>query len=400
MPLITNYRENAAENYVDLGTKFVTKDYLMEVYPELKYLLKAPGVFVSGLNDNGQLGDNTTTSKSSLIQTVSYSNDWKQVSAGRSTVAIKTNGALWGWGRNLEGQLGDNSAINRSSPVQTVSSGTTWKLVSSGFDHSVAIKTDGTLWGWGGNFNGQLGDNSKTNKSSPVQTISGGTNWKLVSGGRQCTVAIKMDGTLWCWGRNTEGQLGDNTVVFKSSPVQTIAGGSNWKSIGCGYYHNSAIKTDGTLWCWGSSSYGQLGDNSIISKSSPVQTVTGGSNWKSSSCGDNHTAAIKTDGTLWMWGRNTHGQHGVNSVANKSSPVQTISGGTNWKSVSCGYLHTNAIKTDGTLWTWGYNNTGQLGDNTTINKSSPVQTISSGTTWKQVSGGEGYLVAIKEFDDF
>ena len=164
-------------------------------------------------------------------------------------------------------------------------------------------------------------------------------------------------GNLWLWGYNNYGQLGNNTTVNKSSPVQTIAGGTNWKSVACGYYHTAAIKTDGTLWSCGYNGYGQLGNNSVVNKSSPVQTIASGTNWKSVVCGHSHTAAIKTDGTLWVCGYNNVGQLGDNSQVHKSSPVQTIAGGTNWKSVSAGLYHTAAIKTDGTLWLCGYNNT-------------------------------------------
>jgi alpha-tubulin suppressor-like RCC1 family protein len=164
--------------------------------------------------------------------------------------------------------------------VQTIAAGTNWKLVSCGWDHTTTIKTDGTLWIWGRNQFGQLGDNTVANKSSPVQTISSGTNWKLVSGGRYHTGAIKTDGTLWLWGRNSYGELGNSTLTPKSSPIQTISGGTNWKKISAGHNHTAAIKTDGTLWMWGHNNYGGLGTNDIVQRSSPVQTVAGGTNWK------------------------------------------------------------------------------------------------------------------------
>ena len=133
------------------------------------------------------------------------------------------------------------------------------------------------------------------------------------------------------------------------------------------------------------------------SKSSPVQTVTFSNNWKQVSCGDGHTGAIKTDGTLWFWGFNTYGELGDNTIAKKSSPVQTIAYGTNWKQVACGG-NTAAIKTDGTLWIWGDNSNGQLGDNTIISRSSPIQTIAYGQNWKQVDCGYGHTLAIKDGD--
>ena len=180
--------------------------------------------------------------------------------------------------------------------------------------------------------------------------------------------------------------------------MQTIAAGTNWKQVSCGGYHTVAIKTDGTLWLWGDNSNGQLGDSTIADRSSPVQTIAGGTSWKQVSCGARHSAAIKTDGTLWTWGDNGAGQLGDNTITNRSSPVQTIAAGTNWKQVSCSYSNMAAIKTDGTLWTWGNNGGGQLGDNSTTRKSSPVQTIAGGTNWKQASCGQTHAAAIHFYD--
>ena len=401
MGLTTNYKNSAG---VDIGSVLVEKSYLIDRYPELVNTFRFAGLWSCGLNTQGQLGDNTIVQKSSPVQTVSGGTNWKQVAAGNShTAAIKTDGTLWLWGGNGGGGLGDNTVASKSSPVQTIAGGTNWKQVAGGklgSSHTAAIKTDGTLWLWGGNFNGGLGDNTSANKSSPVQTVSGGTNWKQVACGTFHTAAIKTDGTLWLWGSNSYRQLGDNTAVNKSSPVQTIASGTNWKLVGCGYYHTAAIKTDGTLWLWGRNSYGALGDNTVANKSSPVQTVSGGTNWKSVAvgAGRHHTAAIKTDGTLWTWGRNVStGQLGDNTVANKSSPVQTVAGGTNWKLVACGGYYTVAIKTDGTLWTWGFNGNGGLGDGSSIvHRSSPIQTVAGGTNWKLVSCGFYHPICIRD----
>ena len=386
----------------DIGLNLVPKSYVMDRYPYFIDSYRFAGLWAWGQNTTGQLGDNTSTAKSSPVQTVTYGATWKLIDCGGyHTCAIKTDGTLWLWGTNSLGRLGNNTTTDRSSPVQTVTFGTNWKLVSGGIYHTSAIKTDGTLWSWGYNNYGNLGDNTNANnKSSPVQTVTFGTNWKLVSCGQYHTASIKTDGTLWTWGRNSAGQLGDNTTTDRSSPVQTVAFGTNWKLVSCGQSHTAAIKTDGTLWSWGYNvTYGALGDNTQTQRSSPVQTVAYGTNWKLVSCGYQHTAAIKTDGTLWVWGRNDSGQLGNNTAGTGfyiSSPVQTVAYGTNWKLVSgCGY-HTTAIKTDGTLWTWGRNNAGQLGDNSVTYKSSPVQTVAYGTNWKSVSGGQYHTIAIKD----
>ena len=399
--IATGFRDQMLNT--DFGsTGWVLKDYIIDVYPNLVPGVKTPALWIWGENFFGKLGDNTVTNKSSPIQTVAGGTNWKQVTCGYgSSAAVKTDGTLWLWGDNYGGQLGDNTSTGRSSPIQTVAGGTNWSQVACGLFHSSAIKTDGTLWTWGSNANGELGDNTSTNRSSPVQTVTGGTNWKQIACGYRYTAALKTDGTLWTWGSNANGRLGDGTITNRSSPVQTVTGGTNWKQVTCGNRHTAAIKTDGTLWTWGPNNNGKLGDNTVTDRSSPVQTVAGGTNWSQVSGGYHHTGAVKTDGTLWTWGFNNTGQLGDNTITNRSSPIQTVTGGTNWKQVDCmkggsTTAATAAIKVDGTLWTWGPNNNGQLGENTTTDRSSPVQTIMRGTTWKQVTCGKAYCAAIAD----
>ena len=318
------------------------------------------------------------------------------------TAAIKTDGTLWTWGLNSSGHLGiNNFSGSRTTPVTTFAGGTNWKQVSCGREHNAAIKTDGTLWTWGYGINGQLGNNSY-GRITPVTTFAGGTNWKQVSCGRNHTAATKTDGTLWTWGYNTVGRLGTNDTTNRFTPVTTFAGGTDWKQVSAGDQHTAAIKTDGTLWTWGSGTNGRHGTNDTISRSTPVTTFVGGTNWKQVSCGQGHTAAIKTDGTLWTWGSNSFsiflfGQLGTNDTITRSTPVTTFVGGTNWKQVSCGRNHTAAIKTDGTLWTWGSENYGQLGTNDIIARSTPVTTFAGGINWKQISCSD-HTIAIKSQD--
>ena len=377
----------------DLKTAFVSDAFLLDQFV-------GNTLFTWGYNGGGGLGDNTILDKSNPVQTVTGGINWKQISCGATyTAAIKTDGTLWTFGENATyGQLGDNTVVSKSSPIQTITFATNWKSVVCGYRHTAAIKTDGTLWVWGDNTYGQLGDNTVALKSSPVQTIARGFNWKQVSCGYRHTAAIKTDGTLWNWGFNAYGQLGNSTTTSTSSPIQTIAGGTNWKQVFCGN-QTVAIKTDGTLWCWGVNDLGQLGDNTVTNRSSPVQTVASGTNWKQVSCGYRHTAAIKADGRFWVWGDNFYGQLGDNTIIKKSSPVQTVAFGTNWKSVACGILLTSAIKTDGTLWNWGYHGGYALGDQSgVVGRSSPVQTVAYGTNWKQVASGRQHTAAVTNGD--
>ena len=381
MPTFYNFRENGLDYSFD--DIFVPAD-----------LFRDGNLWTWGDNNSGQLGNNTTINVSTPVTTSTGGTNWKQVSAGGLyTVAIKTDGTLW---------------ILNSIPV-TFFAGNDWKQANTYFVNVVAIKTDGTLWVWGSGADGQLGTNDTTDAlDTPVTTFAGGTNWKQVSGGVGHTAAIKTDGTLWTWGNGSYGRLGNASTTNVSTPVTTFAGGNNWKQVSCGAQHTAAIKTDGTLWTWGRNygglANGMLGNNNTTDVSTPVTTFAGGNNWKQVSGGFTHTAAIKTDGTLWAWGLANSGQLGdrdtfsISFTFSRLTPVTTFAGGTNWKQVSCGNAHTAAIKTDGTLWTWGSGSKGQLGNAVTTIRSTPVTTFAGGTNWKQVSSGGDTIAAVTYID--
>jgi alpha-tubulin suppressor-like RCC1 family protein len=390
----------------DLGSVGLTKEYLMTVYPQIANQLITPELWTWGLNNTGQLGVNDTTQiRCTPVTTFAGGANWKQVSMGqRHTAAIKTDGTLWTWGYNGNGQLGINDTGDRFTPVTTFAGGTNWKQVACGGTNTIAIKTDGTLWGWGYNMEGQLGINALGHRSTPVTTFAGGTDWKQVAAGRYHTAAIKTDGKLWTWGSNSNGQLGVNDTNTRCTPVTTFAGGTNWKQLACGQDHIAAVKTDGTLWTWGLNNFGQLGlNNATTPICTPVTTFAGGTNWKQVACNNYNTAAIKTDGTLWNWGFNSYGELGINNTNRRCTPVTTFAGGTNWKQVACGRGHIAAVKTDGTLWTWGFNQHGALGinDSGSTNRSTPVTTFAGGTNWKQVFSNMDapHIAAIKTSDD-
>jgi hypothetical protein len=395
MPTFYNFRENGLDYSFD--DIFVPADWFRD-----------GGLWTWGYGNSGQLGDSTLNLNIlTPITTFSGGINWKQLSAGyRFTVAIKTDGTLWTWGNGANGRLGNAVTTNVSTPVTTFAGGNNWKQVSAGKLQIAAIKTDGTLWTWGNASNGALGNSVTTGiVSTPVTTFAGGTNWKQVSVGGNNLASIKTDGTLWTWGPSAAGQLGNANTDLRSTPVTTFLGGTNWKQVSAGDAHMSAIKTDGTLWTWGAVSSGRLG-NAVTTgnRSTPVTTFLGGTNWKQVSCGYVHTAAIKTDGTLWIWGNGLTGRLGNGiTTGNRSTPVTTFLGGTNWKQVSCGSGgsfadHTAAIKTDGTLWTWGLGGNGRLGNNATTDRSTPVTTFSGGTNWKQVSSGDSHTTALTYID--
>jgi alpha-tubulin suppressor-like RCC1 family protein len=272
-----------------------------------------------------------------------------------------------------------------------------WSILGDTLRATLVVKTNGTLWSWGENGYGELGFGNLTSYSSPKQ-IGSLTNWATVSSGTYYSVgAIKTDGSLWTWGRNQNGVLGNGETgpVGRSSPAQ-VGSLYNWSSVNVGTYHMVAIKTDGTLWAWGSNYYGIRGLGDTIIRSTPVQ-VGALTDWSSNMQIVNGYAAlaVKTDGTLWTWGQNNNGQLGLGDTTNRSSPVQ-VGALTNWLNVAAGAYgnHAVAIKTDGTLWTWGKNNNNQLGLGDTTSRSSPVQ-VGALTTWLRASGGNYYMTAIK-----
>jgi alpha-tubulin suppressor-like RCC1 family protein len=355
-------------------------------------------LYAWGGNTNGTLGDGTVVNRSSPVQ-IGALVDWSSALAIGGTghaLAVKTNNTLWSWGRNLTGSpgnfragmLGHNDTINRSSPVQ-VGALTNWYQVAAGDVHSLAVKTDGTLWSWGGNYRSELGFyTSGQSRSSPIQ-VGASSDWYQVSGGLNFSVAIKTDGTLWSWGFRSYGRLGDNYGSFNTVNSPTQRGSlTDWHQVSAGDTHCAAIKTDGTLWAWGRNLFGAVGDDTTEDMSSPVQ-IGSLTNWAQVESGQNNSFAVKTDGTLWAWGVNSSGssgQLGLGDVANRSSPVQ-VGALTNWAQVSGGTTTTSAVKTDGTLWAWGND---VLGDNTTVSKSSPIQ-IGALTNWSKVETNSSTL---------
>jgi alpha-tubulin suppressor-like RCC1 family protein len=345
-----------------------------------------------GRNDEGQLGQNNLVNRSSPVQVGALAT-WNRVSAvSKSAFAIKTDGTLWAWGENNSGQLGFNDTVSRSSPVQ-VGALTNWSKLTSAASCTFAIKTDGTLWAWGNNSTGKLGLNDTVNRSSPVQ-VGALTNWVEVGAMNTASVAINSEGKLYTWGWSLSGQLGQNDLISRSSPTQ-VGALTNWaKAQGGLGSHLLAVKTDGTLWSWGSGEHGKLGSNATTNRSSPVQ-VGALTNWRNITTRGQGSAAVKVDNTLWTWGRDNDGECGQGTnFQNLSSPAQ-VGALSNWANVYGNWQQawSFATKTDGTLWAWGNNYYGQLGQNNTTNRSSPVQ-VGALTKWASVAVGQVTL-AIK-----
>lgn len=279
------------------------------------------------------------------------------------TVALKSDGTVWAWGINVEGQLGDGTTINHTTPVQVSGLGNVFS-VAAGWGHTVALKNDGTVWTWGHNFNGQLGDGTTDTRLTPSQ-VAGLSNVIGIAAGWWHTVALKSDGTVWAWG------WGNN-----HTPTQ-VSGLTGIVAIAAGWRHTVALKSDGTVWSWGGS---------------PSQ-VSGLSNVASIAAGWDYTVALKNGGTVWAWGDNSSGQLGDGTTTNRGTPVQA-SGLGNVTAIATGSWHTVGLKNDGTVWTWGYNEDGQLGNGATTNRTTPSQ-VTSLTGIIAIAAGNYHTVALK-----
>jgi alpha-tubulin suppressor-like RCC1 family protein len=359
-------------------------------------------VYAWGIGCDGRLGNNAAVSSRSPVFVVGGFTDWCQISAGGShSLAVRTSGSAWAWGFNDKGQLGNNAGCvdgtNRSSPVSVVGGFTDWCQISAGSANSLAVRQNGTAWGWGCNSSGQLGDNTPTNRSSPVSVVGAFTDWCQVSTGSSFSLAVRTNGTAWAWGFNQCSRLGDGTQTTRSSPVSVIGGITDWCQVSASTGTFSlAVRQNGTAWSWGFGSVGQLGTNNVSAEcNSPVTVLGGFTDWCQISAGGVHSLAVRQNGTAWAWGWNPTGELGDNTVVSKRSPISVIGGFTDWCQISAGYKHSLAVRTNGTAWSWGCNQYGQLGTNNTVSRSSPVSVVGEFTDWSQVSAGSSFSLGLK-----
>jgi alpha-tubulin suppressor-like RCC1 family protein len=324
-------------------------------------------VWTWGLNSTGQLGIGSTADSATPVQIPGMSA--VEVSAGDAfTAMLKADGTIWTCGKNTYGQLGTGNTFQKNSPVM-VSGLSEIIAMDAGSQHTVAVKSDGTVWSWGYGLYGQMG-NTTTNKYNlvPVQA-SGLTGVSAVAAGYNHTVALKSDGTVWAWGQNGEGQLGNGTTSKALTPVQ-VPGLSDVIQIAAGSSHTMALKSDGTVWTWGNGASGRLGTGGTVSKLSPVQAVISVSINQIAANGS-HSLAIASDGTVWSWGHNSYGQLGDGSFSHGLTPGAINLGSA--ISIGAGEVHSIALKADGTVWTFGRNVDSQLGNGTTTNSATPIQ---------------------------
>jgi alpha-tubulin suppressor-like RCC1 family protein len=309
----------------------------------------------------------------------------------RGTIVLKSDGTVWTWGANFDGKLGlgETNTVRSSVPVEVHGPGNvsylnSVKAIMGGEEHNLALKADGTLWAWGWNAFGQLGDGTTNTAWTPVQTglnsVPPLTNVIKLGGRPYFTLAVKSDGTVWAWGMNQFGQMGNGTVNPFSGPQATVPGlvSNSWpggainspRQVTCGYQFGAALTTNGTVWTWGSGTHGELGNGTTGSSYMPTP-VTGLTNITAISAGWFHILALRGDGTVWDWGNNTSGELGDGTTGNRSNAVQVLNV-SNIVSVSGGDSHSSALAADGLVWKWGRNDVGELGNNLADTNAHPL----------------------------
>ncbi|MCE5197373.1 MAG: M6 family metalloprotease domain-containing protein [Armatimonadota bacterium] len=346
--------------------------YYSRIYKMFTVASKNDGTALSwGDNYYGQLGDGSRTARLSPLPIPNMTGVASVATGSMHGVATLNDGTVWAWGSGSYGQLGNGSSTSSNVPVQ-VSGLTDVKYVSAGSTHNAALMLDGTVRTWGSNSNGELGDGTTYGKAVPVQPadLSGVSD---VAAGYNSTMVLKNDGTVWGWGSNLYGAIGSEGG--RSVPRQ-VSGLSNVASISAGIYHAMAIKDDGTVWSWGSNLHGLLGIGTTDSIKHPLpMQIPGLCDFTMAADGGDHVLALKNDGSIWAWGVNSYGQLGNGNVTNQYTPVQVAGLSGTVTKVAAGMLCSFAIKSDGTIWAWGDNSSGQLGTGYAATNPEPVTAV-------------------------
>jgi alpha-tubulin suppressor-like RCC1 family protein len=358
-------------------------------------VIPAGGIKCWGENFSGQLGDGTTANRSTPVDVAGLTSGVSAVSSGEShTCALTTSGGVKCWGYNDAGQLGDGTTTSRSTSVDTVNLTNGVSAVSTGVFHTCALTSSDGVKCWGNNSDGQLGDGTTVNRLTQVDVVGLMNGVDGISVGGFHTCALTATGGVKCWGSNIHSQLGDGTTTNRSPPVDVTGLTSGVSAVSAGKNHTCALTTSGGVKCWGNNNDGQLGNNSTIHSAIPVDVVGLTSGVSAISAGGDHTCALTTTGGIKCWGDNYLGSLGDGTTTDRSTPVDVVglAGGVN--AVSAGGLHTCALTTSGGVKCWGNNYSGQLGDGTTTDRSTPVDVVDLASGVSAVSAGGFHTCAL------
>jgi alpha-tubulin suppressor-like RCC1 family protein len=353
-------------------------------------------VWTWGANDEGQLGDGTTTDNPTPTQVAGIGTAVGVAAGLAQCLALIDDGTVMAWGDNLYGQLGDGTFNDSALPVTVLNESGTGPLtgitaVAAG-THSMGLRADGTIRAWGYNYYGEIGDGTTDDRPLPVAVacltgvtrISAADYHSLALGTNTCSVDADR---VSCWGYNGDGGLGDGSFIDQDQPVQSL-GMTNVIDISGGYDFSAVVRADGTVWCWGRNDEGQLGNGSTMDAGEPTK-VPGLAGIVQVAAGHDHALALAADGTVWAWGQNDFGQLGDGSGLDQLTPVTVTSLPADIVSVACGRTHSFAITAMGELWAWGNNSSGELGDGTTVSQPLPIL-ITGLPVIRSVDGGEHF----------
>lgn len=371
---MTEEDENNEEIFPETGSLTVSlgPDYSCAIDGER-------GLWCWGDNAYGQLGDGTTTTRNAP-RTLGEGVEWSTIAAGgvfRHTCAIDVEGSMFCWGSNLHGEVGDGSTADRSSPVALL--GQTWRAVAVGGMHTCGLGPAGALWCWGGNTAGALGLGLGYEPDHVTEPTRVGENiWSSIATAYDRTCGIQRNGTLWCWGESRGGGLGVDIDFYVDSPRQ-VGSDDDWTAVSGSHLHSCGLKRDGTLWCWGSNRTGQIGHGGTNDvQHTPVQVSDAGWAWISAGgsrgTDGGYSCGVQVDGSLWCWGDNRSYQLGLGEDAGEEVSIPTrVGSDADWTQAATGFDHSCAVKSDDTLWCWGLNSSGQVGDGTTEHRLMPTQ---------------------------
>jgi alpha-tubulin suppressor-like RCC1 family protein len=351
-----------------------------------------------GNNYYGQLGDNSVIAICTPVSIHGVKKTFCSIVLGVSnTIGLDHRGQVWGWGYNLYGQLGNNSIISERTPVSILGASKTFCKITNSNYFSIGIDNRGQVWGWGNNYNAQLGDNSTTNQCTPVSILGAKKTFCNVGVGYKFSFGIDYTGQVWSWGENNKGQLGVNSFVSYCTPVSILGAKKTFCKVIGGEWHALAIDHNGRVWSWGYNNYGQLGNNDTPNKYTPVSILGNKKTFCNITGGFGITTGIDNHNQVWSWGDNSLGQLGDNTVINQCTPVLIAGVPKSFCKIANGLYHTTGIDNYGQVWSWGDNSSGQLGDNTVINQCTPVLIAGAPKSFCKIENGDYHSIAIDKY---